>query len=396
MNLKISIFILAFLVAFAIDISTADAQEVTVVLKNTKRIEGTVIEDAAGHMRVLSDLGEVKIARSEIGRVLYKSDELKDSLESIEPFKDIVIVHTEDKEAVTGLLIAKGASALIIETDLGRMTIPKNRVKLVEYVSKEYAERGEPVNIRLQSGQDIDGYLYHEDSHSLTMNTRQGRLTVDKTNLRSIKYNVPVAFNIKPGSSSQYFSTPFEDPYSAMPLRRRQDTFDLGFASAFGDKYAAGGGFTYRNRFILKYKQTFSLNVEGSLGITIFGLNRSILSDDQVPGSVAAKGGSIVSSLGVGTPFHFYPVEGSSYEFYFTPLVETHLVYQTLDLLYPSFPALNETIRETKVRFGLGSRIGMEIAIAKRWRAGLSFNMHYLFGENDFNTVSLHVGTRLF
>ena len=396
MKSKILALILGVLTTGLLKVSMLAAQEATIVLKNTQRIEGKVLQDVSEHMIVLSDLGEVKINRSDIEHVLYKSDELDEKLDGIDPFKDLVIVHTNDNEAITGVMVAKGASAIIVNTDLGRMTIPKTKVKLIEYVSKEYAERGEPVRVKLQSGQDLEGYLYHEDRNSLTMSTRQGRLTIEKANLRSISYNVPIIFSMPRSSGSSYAATAFEDPYSAIPLREKQDSFDFGFAPNFSENFSTGGSFVYRHRFILKYQQTYSLNMEANLGIAGFGLNKDVLVNDQVPGAVNAKGGAMVTTLAAGTPLHFYPVEGSSYEFYIAPMLEMHVVYQSLNITYPSFPSLDTVQQDTKLRFGLGSRIGMELAVARTWRVGMSFNMHYLFGESDFNTISLHIGTQLF
>lgn len=393
--MKIVSLQLGFLIFSLSLVNPLFSQEVTVILKNTKQINGTILEDQPDYILVQTDFGEIKIRRLDVERVLYENNQVEEKLEELETMKDLVIVHTDDNEVITGLLIAKGASALVIKTELGRMTVPKQRIKLVEYVSREYAERGEPVRVRLQNGQDLDGYLYHEDLNSLTLTTKQGRLTIEKQNLRSISYNVPVTFSVSQ-VGSRYAAAPFEDPFSAVPLRKRQDSFEFSFASNFGENFATGGGFLYRNRFLLKHFNTFSLNLEPELGITGFGLNKSILQQDDVPGSVTAKGGAMVSTLGIGAPFHFFPAGAASYEFFVTPLIETHLVYKALEKVYPSFPSLNSSQRITNFRFGLGSRIGMELALGKSWRLGLSFNMHYLFNDNDYNSFALHLGTRLF
>ena len=387
---------LCCLVSSLSTIFALSTQEITVVLKNTKFIQGTLLEDSPEFIRVYTDVGEIKIMRSEISRILYEQDPLDGKFKDMETLQDLAIIHTFDGEVITGLIIAKSASALVVSTDIGRMTIPKTKVKLVEYVSKEYAERGEPVRIKLQTGQDVDGYLYHEDRNSLTLTTRQGRLTVEKENLRSVMYNTSASFSQSSPPERKYVATGLEEPYQLIPLRRRQDSFELNFTSQFGDDYAKGVGFTYRNRFLLKHFQTFSLNVETGIGFTGSGLNRNILLEDDVPGLVTAKGGAMVTTLGFGVPIHFFPVEGVSYEFFITPLVETNLVYKSLEKTYPSFPTLDSSDRETKVRFGLGSRIGLEMAIAKAWRLGLSFNMHYMLRESDFNTIAVHVGTQLF
>ena len=392
------IFIPLFLLIFFMSplVITALAQhEATVVLKNTKRIDGKIIEDVADYLVIVSDLGEVKIPRADIERVLYDIEELKDT-EAIEAFKDHVIVHMQDGDVFDGILIAKGSTALIVKTELGRMTVPKQDIKVVEYVSKAYAERGEPVRVKLQNGQDLDGYLYHEDRNSLTLTTKTGRLTLEKENLRSISYNVPVTFTRSGSQQDQYTATSLEDPYQVAPLRKRQDTFEFGYSSQFGENYASGGSFMYKKRFLLKDFNSFSFNLEGDLGFAGFSLNQNVLDDRAIPGAVSASGGAVVTTLGIGSPLHFFPSENAPYEFFITPIFETHLVYNSLTKEYPSFPTLNSEERDTNIRYGIGTQIGLEWAIARKWKVGISWNSHFLFGDSDFSTIALHVGTRLF
>jgi hypothetical protein len=391
-------FYLYFIAGMTFYAFSAPAQEVTVVLNNTKCIQGALVADSTDFVLLKNDMGEIKIMRTDISRVLHEPDAVDNEFKDIETLNDLVMIHTSDGEVITGVIIAKGASAVIINTDMGRITIPKTKIKLVEYVSKEYAERGEAVRIRLQTGQDVDGYLYSEDRNSLTLTTKQGKLTVEKENVQSIAYNVPVSFSRPKNSADKYkyMATKLENPYQAVPLRKRQDSFELGYSSQFGESFVKGAGLTYRDRFLLKEFQTFAINMEAEFGFNAFGLNKAVLLDENIPGSVTAKGGAFITTLGFGVPMHFFPVEGASYEFFVTPMIETHVVYKSLEKAYPSFPTLDSSERDTKIRFGLGSRIGMEMEIAKAWRLGLSFNMHYLFGESDFNTIAIHVGTKLF
>lgn len=370
-------------------------QEATVVLKNTKRIDGKILEETPAYIRILSDIGEVKILRTDIGRVLYKIEELVENEEN-ESLKDHVIVHMNNGDVFDGILVTKGSTALIIKTELGRMTVPKTDIKVVEYVSKAYAERGEPVRVKLQNGQDLDGYLYHEDRNSLTLTTKNGRLTLDKENIRSISYNVPVAFARLSERRSEYLATPFEDPYQIAPLRKRQDSFEFAYASQFGENYGTGGGFNYKNRYLLKDLHSVSLNVQAELGVTAFSLNESILNTQGVPGAVSATGGAAITTLAVGSPVHFFPTENAPYEFFITPMIETHIVYQSLKKEFPSFPTLNSEHRETKFRYGLGTQIGLEWALSKNIRLGLSWNSHFIFSESDFGTVAIHLGTRIY
>ena len=344
-------------------------QEATVVLKNTKRLDGKIIEDVADYVTIISDIGQVKIQRSDIERILYDIQwtVLDDKVEVL---NDHVIVHMNDGDVFDGLLLAKGSTALIVKTEMGRMTVPKVDIKVVEYVSKAYAERGEAVRIKLQSGQNLDGYLYHEDRNSLTLTTKNGRLTLDKASIRSISYNVPVAFSRTKATQEEYMATSFEDPYQAMPLRKRQDTFGLGYVSQFGEDYGSGARFVYKNRYLLKDFNSLSLNVEANLGVAAFSLNKSVLDDRTIPGAVSASGGSVVSTIGVGTPIHFNPLENAPYTFFITPLFESHMVYKSLTKEYPSFPTLNSEERDTKIRYGIGTQIGLEWAVGRKLRIG--------------------------
>jgi hypothetical protein len=373
------------------------AQEATVVLKNTKRIEGKITEDSADHLLILSDIGEVKINRIDIARVLYQDEEdLGDKFADMEKLDDHVIVHMNNGDVFDGRLVAKGASALILITELGRLTVPKQDIRLVEYVSRAFAERGEAVRVRLMNGQNLDGYLYHEDRNSLTITTKNGRLTLDKEDLQSIAYNVPVSIAKPARKEDQYTALRVEEPSEQIPMKRRQDRFEFGYSSQFGDDYAAGAGFTYRNRNLFMDATSFSLNWEANLALTAFSLNQNVLKNTTIPGAVSASGAAVVTTLGLGLPLHFFPTEGAAYEFYFVPLVESHLVYESLNKEYPSYPTLNSSERETKIRWGLGTQVGIDWALNKEWRVGLGFNMHFLLKENDFNTISLHVSTRLY
>jgi len=374
------------------------AKSVTIVLKNGKIITGDLIEDVADYLLIINDLGEIKIRRGDIEKVTYdafmKIDE--ENVENGEPLNDRVVVHLRDDGVVDGFLLVKSPSMIMVQTELGRLTIPKQDVRLVEYVSEKYAEQGEAVRIVLVSGAKFEGYLYHEDRKTLTLNTSMGRLNIDKENLRSIEYNVGVKLPRPDKKKEAYLATKVAGLPTESPLRKRQDTFELGYAPQFGEDYSTGGSFMYRNRYLVKSFPSFSLNLEGKLGLAAFSLNKDVIAGAAVPGAVTASGAAVISTLGVAAPIHLYPNEGSSYVFFLTPMVESHFVYTSLKTKYPSFPSLDTEARSTEFRFGLGSQIGMEWAFGENWKAGLSFNMHFLLNENDYSTFALHVGTKLF
>ena len=170
----------------------------------------------------------------------------------------------------------------------------------------------------------------------------------------------------------------------------------MGYVSQFGEDYGSGARFVYKNRYLLKDFNSLSLNVEANLGVAAFSLNKSVLDDRTIPGAVSASGGSVVSTIGVGTPIHFNPLENAPYTFFITPLFESHMVYKSLTKEYPSFPTLNSEERDTKIRYGIGTQIGLEWAVGRKLRIGLSWNTHFMFKDSDFTTIALHIGTRLY
>jgi len=397
-KLNIQSFILPF--AFLIFVSSSTllySQNAALFLKNGKSLEGRIVQETNDSITLANDLGEVKIRRIEVEKIYYSplpnTTGLADSLLR-QPLNDHVVVHLKNGEVVDGLLIAKSPTMIMVQADLGRFTVPKQDVKLVEYVSEPFAERGEAVRLTLTTGNRIDGYLYSEDRSALTLITNMGRLTIDKNDLRSIEYGASVKIR-RPDFKKEYAATALS-PFAVAPLQRRQDTFEAGYSSHFGANYATGGVIGYGNRYNLKTFQSFALNAAGNLTLGAFTLNKNVISTTSVPGQIEAVGAAVVTTLGVGMPIHLYPTEGSSYEFFLTPQIETHIIYKTLKKTYPSFPSLDSEVRTTDFRFGLGSRIGMEWSLGQNWKAGLSFNIHFIFGESDYNSFNLHVGTRLY
>lgn len=390
-------FLIALFVLAAVDF--AMAKSATVVLRNGKRMTGDLIEDLTTHVTLANELGEIKICRENIEVIFYNAPSRVgvDTVGArIDGLNDYVVIHLTNGEVVEGFTVAKSPTIIIVQSELGRLTIPKTDVKLVEYVSRAFSERGESVTVTLTSGMKLDGYLYHEDRNTLTVTTNIGRLTINKDDLRSIQYNVPVSFPKPTEKKEAYLVTKARSPLKERPLQKRMDIFEAGFSSRFGENYSTSGSLTYRNRYLLERFQTFTLNGEGYLTVAGFTLNKDVVSGTTVPGGVTATGGASVSTLGVGTPIHLFPTEGSFYEFFITPLVESHLIHTSLKKTYPSFPAFNSDVSATNFKFGAGMRFGLELSLGKNWRSGVAFNMHFIFGASDYNSIVLYAGTRLY
>jgi sRNA-binding regulator protein Hfq len=376
----------------------AMAKPVTIVLKNGKVISGEIVEEAPGHVVLITDLGEVKVNRNNIERIIYeaftrfKTDSVAQKNEA-DAMNDRVIVYLKNGKVLDGFLLAKSRSMVMVQTELGRLTISKNELRLIEYVSSAFAERGEPVVVYLDNGAKVEGYIYHEDRSSLTLDSNMGRLTVDKERLRSIEYKeiaLPKRSEIKAPALVRSATAPFE-----ASLQPRREVVELGYSSRFGGNYRPGFITAFRTHFLLKSFDTFSLNTEGNLGFAIYSLDQKAFTGANVPAAVTATGGAVITTLGAAAPVHFFPKVGSVYEFYVAPVIEAHIIHKRLKQSFPSFPVLDSEVVETNFRFGLSNRIGIEWNFGK-WRAGLNYNLHFIFGEEDFNHISFHAATKLF
>ncbi len=194
--------IIALGLTFALSISLF-AQEVNVVLKNDKVIVGRVIEENPDYLLIDYDLGQLKIDRQNVESITYnpfvklgKKGELEKSeitdtnSEKVLKFviNDPVVVYLKNGKVVSGLLLAKSLDMVMLQTEDGNLTIPKFDLLKIEYISSEYAERGDVVNVYLNNGTRFEGNIYFEDSKNLTLDTEVGRLTLPKNKLRTIEY----------------------------------------------------------------------------------------------------------------------------------------------------------------------------------------------------------------
>jgi small nuclear ribonucleoprotein (snRNP)-like protein len=396
-----NVIIISLLTIFLV--SVPNAQTVSVVLKNSKVVVGDIVEENPEYILIANDLGQIKLSRENIESISFnafvkmqnsysgsKSKIKTDSVQNGYKFvlNDRVVVHLQSGNVVSGLLLAKSLDMIMIQTEVGNLTIPKKDLKLLEYVSNEYAERGEVVIVRLNNGTSFEGNIYFEDSDNLSIDTQLGRLTVDKENLRSIEYTGQYGFG----------EVSLIDQYSNVSIGRtmvepRLDVFSLGVSPGFGDNFKPGYGFTFENRFLLSESKGFYLSGLGRLGVTYFPLNQDNLQND--PFGVSAKGGALLTTIGGGVSISVYPQESSFFDFSIAPMLEAHLIYKNLELNYPSFPSQNSKETETKFKFGAGTKVALDF-IFSGWRLGASYDLHFIFGDEDYNMLSVNFVKELF
>ncbi len=396
--------IIALVLTFAFSIS-ALAQEVNIVLKSDKVIVGRIIEEKADYILLDSELGQLKIDRQNIESISYnpfiklsrkgeieESNMTDDNSQKALRFviNDPVVVYLKNGKVVSGLLLAKSLDMIMLQTESGNLTIPKFDLLKIEYISSEYAERGDVVNVYLNDGTKFEGNIYFEDSKNLTLDTEVGRLTLPKTKLRSIEYTG------KTGISE----TTLAEQYSQLDINKRYilpryDVIELGYASSFGSDYGSGLGIGYQSRFNLAQFEGMNLSAVGGLSLNYFGLNKDNIVSQNPSLSVDLKGGAFVTTVGIGGQLNIYPQTSSFYDFYVAPILEAHVVYTSLEQIYPSYPQFDTKETKTEFKFGIGTRFGVEF-LFDSFRVGLQYNVHTIFGNDGFNQVSLTFTKKLF
>lgn len=395
--------ILALLLTFAFSIS-ALAQAVNIVLKNSKVVVGEIVKEDPDFVLISNDIGQTKIYRSSIESITYNpfikmnsslegthstngsQDSVK--LENHSILNDRVVVHLKNGNVVSGLLLAKSINMVMIQTEVGNLTIPKKDLQMIEYVSSAYAERGEVVVINLTNGTNLEGNIYYEDSDNLSVDTKIGRLTLKKENLRSIVYT----------GKFGYGETSLIDQYSDVSAERsivqpRLDVISLGISPGFGNDYKPGYGIEFSNRFLLSESKGFYLSGIGMIGVNYFPINQDIIINSPV--TAAVKGGALITSIAGGASLSVYPQQSSFFEFYVAPFLEANLIYKELDISFPSFPSSDTQVSETTFKFGAGTKIGIDFLFTN-WRLGLSYDLHFVFGDEDYNRVSLNFVKEIF
>ena len=396
--------IIALVLTFGFSLS-AFAQEVNIVLKNNKVVVGRVIEEKADYILLDYELGQLKIDRQNIESISYnpfimlgeKSDnEAPNSIDN-NPQKglkfvinDPVVVYLKNDKVVSGLLLAKSLDMIMLQTESGNLTIPKRDLLKIEYISSEYAERGDVVKVFLNNGTRFEGNIYFEDSKSLTLDTEVGRLTLPKTKLRSIEYTGKTGIN----------ETTLADQYANISVNKRYilpryDVFELGYSANFGSDFAAGFGLGYQSRFSLAQFEGMNLSAIGGLGLNYFGLNKDNIVSQNPSLAIDLKGGAFITTIGAGAQLNIYPQTSSFYDFYVAPILEAHLVYTSLEQSYPSFPQFASKETKTEFKFGLGVRFGVEL-LFDSFKLGLQYHLHTIFGNDGFNQVSVSFVKNIF
>ncbi|MCW8849760.1 MAG: hypothetical protein OQJ81_07260, partial [Melioribacteraceae bacterium] len=130
-----------------------------------------------------------------------------------------------------------------------------------------------------------------------------------------------------------------------------------------------------------------------SININYFTLNTDNFKD-EIP-TVSASGGTFISMISLGGSFTLQQQSASKFEFYIAPHLEANIIYKTLKKSYPSYPAFDSKISNTEFNFGIGNKIGIDILLTNM-KIGISYDSHFIFGEEDFNTISLNFTSKLF
>lgn len=396
-----------FLIMFSV-LSIVSAQSVTIVLKNSKVVQGIVKTDNSDYILINNDTGELKINKLLIESITYKSLEqnsendiysddtnnksslLQNGLNNI-LLDDLVIIMLKNEDVVSGRLVAKSLNVIIVKTEAGSLTIPKRDIQKIEYLSSEYAERGEVVIAHLANQTHFEGNIYFEDSKILILDTKIGRLTIDKMNLRSLEYTG------RTGQGDESLLSEYANAKSIQTVRtltdKRLDMLSLGYSPSFGASYETGFGIGYTSKFLISQMEGFYIAATGGLNLNYFLVNNDFFKD-EIP-EVTSTGGTFISTFSAGASFTLYQQASSKYEFYIAPQVEANIVYKSLKSEYPSFPSFDSKISTTDFIFGIGNKIGLDL-LFDNMKIGVSYNAHFLFGDEDFNTISLNLTQKLF
>lgn len=386
------IIALAFVFVFSAGIF---AQEVSVVLKNSKVVVGRIVEEKPEYLILDYELGQLRLDRNSIATISYNPFvrlEPTDSYDNTEKefsrahrftLKDPVVVYLRNGNVVAGLLLAKSLNMVMLQTESGNLTIPKRDLQKIEYISGEYAERGEIVIAFLNNGQRFEGNIYFEDSNELSLDTELGRLTLPKSKLRSIEYTGRVGVS-RLTMADQYLSAVINQRF----ILPRYDVIDVGYTTKFGSNFGPGFGLSYHSRFSLAQFEGLNLSAVGGLSLNYFALNEDNIIQQNPALAANLRGGAFITTVGAGGQLNIYPQTASFYDFYVAPMLESHLIYTRLEQEYPSFPQFNTSETKTEFKFGLGLRFGAEF-LFESFRLGLQYNMHSIFGTDGFNQFSL-------
>jgi len=395
---------LIFCMLLVMFLSNINAQSVNILLKNNKIVNGTVVKEEPVFLIIRTEIGELKILRQNIESISYKSfedintdDSDLDQIEKKNPlFKDgktvlndIVVIYLKNEEIISGKLIAKSLDMILVTTEAGNLTIPKKEIKKIEYVSNEFAERGAVVIAHLANGSQFEGNIFFEDYQSLILDTKIGKLTIEKSNLRSIEYTG------EQGKGQETLVKQFSAVALEQPARvdKRLDILTAGYTPIFGPEFSPGFSIGYSSKFLLTQMEGLYISAIGGIDLHYFLLNQDFFADEVL--SVSASGGLLITTISGGAALTLFQNSSSNYEFYISPQLEANIVYKTLKKDYPSYPAHNLNEVTTSFVFGVRNKIGLDFLLDNS-KVGISYDMHFLFGEEDYNTISFNFTTQIF
>lgn len=399
------------------------AQNANITLRNGKIISGKIVEEKVDFLILNCDLGQLNIDKKSIETISYthlENTEIIDSVKTAKSgdfsLKDPVVVYFKTGEIISGILLAKSLDMVIIKTETGRLTVNKKNIQKIEYISSEYSEKGGEVLVSLTSGEKYQGTIYFEDSNEIVLETDLGRLAIPKNNLYSIEYtakktavktvdksvNKTAEKTIDKTEGKSVDKT--EDKIAEKtvdkpkdntgikllrkrPILPRYDVIDIGYSSDLGTNFGPGYGLGYHNKFSLAQLEGLDFSFLGGLSFTYFKLSQDIAQKyPTIPGNY--KGGAFTSTLGLGGQINVYPATSFLYGFYIAPMLELHYIYRSMEENYPSFPQYNENNIQNLFKFGLGVKFGIDFSFGP-FVLGLQYNMHYIFGTDGFNQISI-------
>ena len=190
------------------------------------------------------------------------------------------------------------------------------------------------------------------------------------------------------------FATKLKQYTKGLPIvEKRLDMISLGYSPSFGADYGTGLGLNYASKFLLSQMDGFYISAMGGLNLNYFSLNKDNFSN-EIP-TVSASGATFITTISAGASFTLYQQASSKYEFYIAPQLEANIIYKSLTLEYPSYPAFDTKVSTTEFVFGIGNRIGFDM-LFDDMKVGVSYDSHFLFGDEDFNTISLNFTKKLF
>jgi hypothetical protein len=312
------------------------SQDASITLRNNQVIDGKIIEENSDSLLLESEMGQIKISRKNIRSLIYKydstdskvSDNSSETATLIEDNsykkintltqKELVVIYFKNGEVFSGALLAKSLNIIIIQTESGKLTVNKKEIKKIEYISSEYAERGETVVVHLITGEKFEGIIYFEDSKELLIQTKLGKLALPKNILRSIEYKS------KPKNDNQEFSNNNENISKNVSkqeiealngkkkikkkrvLLSRYDVIDINYSTGFGPDFGSGFGLGYHNMFTIAQLSGLDISAFGGITFTYFKLSDEVAQKyPSISGNY--KGGAFATTIAFGGSMSIYP-----------------------------------------------------------------------------------------